>query len=54
MKYSTIELELVGVVWATEHFKNYLYDSEFEILPNQRVFYPHLMQITVTKPCTAD
>ena len=31
-KYSTNELELLGVVWATEHFKNYLYGAEFEIV----------------------
>ena len=31
MKYSTNELEMLGVVWATEHFKNYLYGAEFEI-----------------------
>ena len=29
-KYSTNELELLGVVWATEHFKNYFYGAEFE------------------------
>ena len=31
-KYSTNELQLLGVVWATEHFKNYLYGAEFEIV----------------------
>ena len=30
MKYSTNELELLGVVWATEHFRNYLYETEFQ------------------------
>ena len=32
MKYSTNELELLGVVWASEHFRNYLYGTEFQIV----------------------
>ena len=36
MKYSTNELELLGVVWATEHFKNYLYGAEFEIVTDYK------------------
>ena len=31
-KYSTNELELLGVVWAVKHYKNYQYGSEFEII----------------------
>ena len=30
MKYSANELEILGVVLATEHFRNCLYDSDFE------------------------
>ena len=30
-KYSVNELELLAVVWAVEHFKNYLYGSKFQI-----------------------
>ena len=32
-KYSINELELLAVVWAVEHFKNYVYGIEFEIVP---------------------
>ena len=36
MKYSTSELEPLGLVWATEYFKNYLYGAEFEIVTDQK------------------
>ena len=36
MKYSKNELELLRVVWATEHFKNYLYGAEFEIVTDHK------------------
>ena len=32
MKYSTYELDLMGVVWASEHLRSYLYGAEFEIV----------------------
>ena len=35
-KYSTNEMELRGVVWADEHYKKYLYDSEFKITTNHK------------------
>ena len=35
-KYSTNELELFGVVWARERFKNYLYGAEFEIVTDHK------------------
>ena len=35
-KFLTNKLELLGVVWATEHFKNYLYCDEFEIVTDHK------------------
>ena len=35
-KYSTNELELLGVVWATELFKDYLYGAKFEIVRDHK------------------
>ena len=35
-KYSTNELELLGVVWAVKHYKNYLYRSEFEVITDHK------------------
>ena len=35
-KYSTNELELLVIVWAVEHYKNYLYGSEFEIITDNK------------------
>ena len=31
-KYSTNELELLAVVWATEHFRNYIYGRYFTVI----------------------
>ena len=35
---STNKLELLGVVWATEDFKNHLYGSVFAIVTNHKAF----------------
>ena len=35
-KYSVNELELLGVVWATEHFKYYLYGKKYTIITNHQ------------------
>ena len=36
MKYSTNKLELLGVVCASEHFINYVYGAEFEIVTDHK------------------
>ena len=43
MKYSTNELELLGVVWATEHFRNYLYGTEFQIVTDHKALLSALL-----------
>ena len=35
-KYSTNKLELLGVVWAVEHYKNFLYGSDFEVITDHK------------------
>lgn len=36
MKYSTIEKELLAVLWATKHFRPYLYGNKFIIYTDHR------------------
>ena len=33
-KYSINELELLAIVWAIKHFKNYVYGVQFKLKPN--------------------
>ena len=35
-KYSINELELLAVVWAIEHFKNYLYRKNIQVVPDHK------------------
>ena len=35
-RYSVNELELLGVVWSTEYFKNYLYGKHFKLITDHR------------------
>ena len=35
-RYSINELELLGVVWSIEYFKNYLYGKEFTVITDHR------------------
>ena len=39
-RYSTNELELLAVVWSLEHFKYYLYGTEFILHWNHQVLTP--------------
>ena len=36
MKYSTNELELLAIVWAVEHFRNYIYGTKFEVFSDHK------------------
>ena len=35
-KYSTNKLELLAVVWATEHFRNYIYGRYFTVISDHK------------------
>ena len=35
-RYSVNELELLGVVWSTEYFKNYMYGKHFTVITDHR------------------
>ena len=35
-KYSTNELEILAVVWATEHFRNYIYGRYFTVISDHK------------------
>ena len=43
-KYSINELELLAIVWAVEHFKNYVYGVKFKIISDHKTI------MTVSKP----
>ena len=48
MKYSTKELELLSIVWATHHFKYYLLGSNFELITD------HTALLSALKPNRAN
>ena len=37
-KYSINELELLAIVWAVEHFRNYVYGVQFKIISDHKAF----------------
>ena len=48
LKYSTNEIELLAVVWATDHFKYYLLGSKFELITD------HIALLSALKPNRAN
>ena len=36
IRYSTNELELLAIVWAVEHFRNYVYGVQFEVISDHK------------------
>ena len=48
-KYSTNELELLGLVWALDHFKNYLLGKQFSILTDHKALIGALKDDKYTK-----
>ena len=49
LKYSTNELELLGLVWALDHFKNYLLGKQFSILTDHKALKEALRDDKYTK-----
>ena len=47
--YSINELELLGVVWSIEYFKNYLYGKEFSIITDHRALLSILKEHRLNK-----
>ena len=43
-RYSFNELDLLGVVWSIEYFKNYLYGKEFSIITDHRSLLSNLKE----------
>ena len=49
-RYSTNELELFGVVWCLEHFKYYLYGSQFTLQTDHQALLSSLKEYRGNKP----
>ena len=49
LKYSTNELELLGLVWTLDHFKNYLSSKQFSILTDHKALIGALKDDKYTK-----
>ena len=49
LKYSTNKIELLGLVWALDHFKNYLLGKQFSILTDHKALIGALKDDKYTK-----
>ena len=49
LKYSTNEIELLGLVWALDHFKNYLLGKQFSVLTDHKALVGALKDDKYTK-----
>ena len=49
-KYSMNELELLAVVWAIEHLKNYLYGIKFQVVSDHKALATVLKGNKSNKP----
>ena len=48
-KYSINELELLAVVWAIEHFRNYFYGVKIQVIPDYKALASVLRPNRVNK-----
>ena len=53
-KSSTNELELLGVFWAVEYYKNYLHRSDFEVNTDHKALLSALLTNHGKKHVTVD
>ena len=52
-RYSVNELELLGVVWSIEYFKNYLYGKNFTVITDYRALLSIMKENRSNKSCNS-